>query len=95
MFSAIQEQAAYQYKEKRQPLLLAIDEALRQRITVHYNFRGQTDKEAVDYIIHKLCMAGSSKAIIDEAALSAVAGHAHGNPRVIDTIMSDALIIGS
>lgn len=141
MFRAIQEQVVYQYKEKRQPLLLAIDEAqylstgilndikmlmnykcdsincfslilcgephlnrilstpiheaLRQRITVHYNFKGLTDQEAVDYIIHKLCMAGSSKAVINEAALSAVAGHAHGNPRVIDTIMSDALIIGS
>ena len=50
---------------------------------------------SLSYIIHKLCKAGSSKAVIDDAALSAVAGHAHGNPRVIDTIMSDALIIGS
>ncbi len=141
MFKAIQEQVAYQYREKRQPLLLAIDEAqylstsilndikmlmnykcdsincfslilcgephlnhilstpiheaLRQRISVHYNFGGLTDTEAIAYILHKLRIAGSSRAIINEAALNAVAGHAHGNPRIIDTIMSDALIIGS
>ena len=70
-------------------------EALRQRITVHYDFRGLSDDEAVRYIIHKLSCAGSSKAIIEEAALMAVAGHAHGNPRVIDSVMTDALNIGA
>lgn len=141
MFKSIQEQVWYLYKEKRQPLLLIIDEAqylstgilddikmlmnygydsincfalilcgeshlnsilrkpvheaLRQRITVHYNYKGLSDSETVEYIIHKLNSAGSSKAIIDEAALSAVAGHAHGNPRIIDNIMSDAIVIGS
>lgn len=141
MFKNIQEQIWYLYKEKRQPLLLAIDEAqylstgilddikmlmnyeydsincftlilcgeshlnsilrkpvheaLRQRITVHYNYKGLSDKETVNYIIHKITSAGSSKAIIEDAALNAVAGHAHGNPRTIDNIMSDAIVIGA
>ena len=140
MFKAIQEQIYYLYHEKRQPLLLAIDEAqylshgilndikmlmnygydsvncftlilcgeshlnailrkpvheaLRQRITVHYNYQGLSDEESTAYIIHKLNCAGSSKAIISEAALSAVAGHTHGNPRLIDNLMTDALAIG-
>ena len=140
-FRSIQEQIYYLYHEKRQPLLLAIDEAqflstsilndikmlmnqkydsvncftlilcgesylnhtlskqihesLRQRITVHYDFQGLSDEEAVEYIIHKLQSAGSSKAVIEEAALMAVAGHAHGNPRMIDSIMTDALNIGA
>lgn len=140
-FRAIQEQIYYLYHEKRQPLILAIDEAqflstsilndikmlmnqkydsvncftlilcgesylnhiltkqmheaLRQRITVHYDFKGLSDDEAVRYIIHKLNSAGSSKAIIEESALLAVAGHSHGNPRVIDSIMTDALNIGA
>ncbi len=140
-FRAIQEQIYYLYREKRQPLLLAIDEAqflstsilndikmlmnqkydsvncftlilcgesylnhtlskqiheaLRQRITVHYDFQGLSDEEAVQYIIHKLTSAGSSKAIIEEAALLAVAGHSHGNARIIDSIMTDALNIGA
>ena len=49
----------------------------------------------MEYIIHKLQSAGSSKAVIEEAALMAVAGHAHGNPRMIDSIMTDALNIGA
>lgn len=72
-----------------------VHEALRQRITVHYNYKGLTDKETISYILHKLCTAGSSKAVIEDAALSAVAGHAHGNPRLIDNIMSDAVVIGA
>ena len=71
-----------------------IHESLKQRITVHYDFSGLSDEEAVRYIIHKLETAGASKAIIDEAALMAVAGQAHGNPRMIDSIMTDALNIG-
>ena len=70
-------------------------EALRQRITVHYNYQGLSDEESVAYIVHKLDRAGSSKAVIDDAALKAVAGHAHGNPRLIDNIMSDAVAIGA
>ena len=141
MFRAIQEQVWYLYHEKRQPLLLAIDEAqylsnsilqdikmlmnhgydsvncftlilcgeshlngilrsqiheaLRQRITIHYNYQGLSDEEAEEYVIHKLNCAGSSIAIIDEPALKAVAGHTHGNPRLIDNLMSDALVIGA
>lgn len=141
MYKAIQEQIYYLYHEKRQPLLLAVDEAqylsnsilndikmlmnygydsincftlilcgeshlnailrkpiheaLRQRITVHYNYQGLSDKEVEEYVIHKLTCAGSSKAIIDEAALKAVAGHTHGNPRLIDNIMTDAIVLGA
>lgn len=141
MFKGIQEQIYYLYHEKRQPLILAIDEAqylsnsifndlkmllnygydsvncftlilcgesylndilrkqiheaLRQRITIHYNYQGLSDDESMAYVIHKLNCAGSSKAIIGEAALRAVASHTHGNPRLIDNLMSDALVIGA
>ena len=141
MFKAIQEQINYLYHEKRQPMLLAVDEAqylsqgilndlkmlmnydydskncftlilcgepqmnsilrrplneaLRQRITVHYNYQGLSDEETIHFVIHKLQCAGSSKAIIEEAALRAIAGHTHGNPRLIDNLMTDALTIGA
>lgn len=72
-----------------------VHEALRQRITVHYNYKGLSDEETVAYIVHKLCSAGSSKTIIEDAALSAIAGHARGNPRTIDNIMSDAIVVGA
>ncbi len=141
MFKEIQEQIFYLYKDKRQPLLLAVDEAqylntsifndirmlmnygydslncftlilcgeshlndilrkpvheaLRQRITVHYNFTGLNDQELADYIFHKLHISGASESIISEAALSAVHGYSQGNPRLIDNVMTDAITIGS
>ena len=141
MFKAIQDQIYYLYHEKKQPLILAVDEAqylsngilndikmlmnyqydsincftlilsgepyfnatlckpvheaLKQRITVHYNYQGLSDSEAKDYVIHKIERAGSSKAIIDEAAMNALVGNAHGNPRTLDSIMMDAIAIGA
>ncbi|MCD7842972.1 MAG: AAA family ATPase [Lachnospiraceae bacterium] len=141
MFRAIQEQIYYLYKDKRQPLLFAVDEAqflntgifndirmlmnygydslncftlilcgesylndtlrkpiheaLRQRITVHYNFAGLDDNEVAAYVSHKLRLSGASESIISDAALSAVHSYSQGSPRLIDSIMTDALTIGS
>lgn len=140
MFDAIQAQIVHLYKDKRQPLLLAVDEAqylstailndikmlmnfscdsvncftlilcgepylnntlckpvheaLRQRITVHYNFAGLSDAEVAAYIRHKIACAAGADSIIDPAALSAVHSHSQGNPRVIDNLMTQALILG-
>ena len=139
MFKAIQEQIWYLYKEKRQPLILIVDEAqylntailndlkmlmnyeydslncftlilcgesylnstlrkpvheaLRQRITVHYEFQGLSDEEVPAYVRHKIRTAGGSEQIINEAAMSALNSMSQNNPRVIDNIMSDALTI--
>ena len=139
MFRAIQDQVWYLYHEKRQPLLLAVDEAqylstgilndlkmilnygydsvncftlilcgesylnntlrkpvheaLRQRITVHYEFQGLSDEEVPAYVRHKIHFAGGSDQIINEAAMSALNSMSQNNPRVIDNIMNDALTL--
>jgi type II secretory pathway predicted ATPase ExeA len=72
-----------------------VNEALRQRIVVHYNFSGLNDHEVSDYIIHKLNTAGGGHDLIEKAAIGAVHGFARGNPRLIDNLMSDALILGA
>lgn len=141
MFRAIQDRVYYLFKEKRQPLILIIDEAqylsdgilkdlkmimnhgfdslncftlilcgeprlnhllekpiheaLKQRITVHYHFQGLSDQELADYIKHKLSLAGGSSAILGEGVISAIHGFSQGNPRLIDNLMTDALILGS
>lgn len=141
MFEAIQNQIDYLYAEKRQPLILVIDEAqylstsilndikmlmnseydsvnkftlilcaepyflntlrkpvheaLKQRITVKYNFQGLSDEEVEKYVLHKIKCAGGAASIIDEASLSAVHSNSQGNPRIIDKLMTDALIIGA
>lgn len=141
LFKAIQEQVYYLYKEKRQPLILAIDEAqelstgilndlkmlmnfrydslncftlilcgeshlnnklslpvhesVRQRITVHYDFKGLSAEEIPSYVRHKIHVAGGADSIIDDAAMASVHSLSQGNPRIIDTLMTDALTIGA
>lgn len=141
MFKSIQERVYYLYKEKKQPLLLALDEAqylnpgilrdlkmvlnqdcdsvncfsliligepylnnilekpiheaLKQRITVHYNFEGLSSEETSAYIFQKLESAGGSRGVLEDAALSAAYSYSQGNPRLIDNVMTDALTIGA
>ena len=141
MFNAIQERLYLLLKEKRRPLILAVDEAhdldprvlkdikmimnhaydslncfsllligephlnnildkpvheaLRQRITIHYNFTGLSPAETEQYIHHKLTAAGSRATIFADGVLSALHGFARGNPRLIDNVLSDMLTIGA
>jgi len=141
MFKAIQERIFYLFKEKRCPLILAIDEAqylnagilkdlkmlmnyhydslncftlilsgephlnftlekpvneaLKQRIIAHYNFDGLSPDEITEYIFHKITLAGGSKSILSQDALSVIVGFCHGNPRIIDNLLSDALMLGA
>jgi len=140
MFKALQDRIYYLYKEKKQPLILAVDEAqylsnailkdlkmlmnfkydslncftlilsgepylnrtldkaihesLRQRIIVHYSFQGLNPDEICAYIKHKIHLAGGADTIIGEDALIALCNYSSGNPRIIDTIMTDALTLG-
>lgn len=140
-FRSIQDQIYYLYKDKRQPLFLAVDEAQylntailndikmlmnygydslncftlilcgeshlnsilrkpvhearRQRITVHYDFEGVSDKEVPDYIYHKLKTAGGAPTMINDAAMSSINSLSQGNPRIVDNLMTDALTIGA
>lgn len=72
-----------------------VHEALKQRIVVHYNYTGLTEEETVDYIYSRIVAAGGSKSIIDEAAIHAVAGYCQGIPRIINSVMTNALILGA
>lgn len=140
MFKSIQDKIYYMYKDRKKPLILAIDEAqylntsilrdlkmifnqdydsvncftliltgevylnttlekpiheaLRQRVSVHYNFTGLSDVEVADYIKHKVTIAGGATSIFDKAAISAIHSHSDGNPRIIDNIATDALTLG-
>ena len=72
-----------------------VHEALRQRITVHYNYSCLSDGEVSKYILHKIQLAGASGTIIDPSALAAAHSFTQGNPRLIDNLMTDALTIGA
>ena len=68
---------------------------MKQRVTVHYNYEGLSDREIPEYIYHKLELAGGSRSIVGADALSAVHGYSEGNARKIDNLMTDALTIGA
>ena len=72
-----------------------VHESLRQRITVHYNFEGLSADETAAYITHKLEMSGASAGIMGEGTFSAIHGHSQGRPRLIDSLMTDILTLGS
>ena len=141
MFRSIQERLFFLYKDKRKPVILAIDEAqylsagilkdlkmlmnfnfdsincfslilcgetvlnhtlekpvheaLKQRITVHYDFNGLDADEVAAYIKHKLRVAGGSEIILEDGAISAIVGYSQGNPRLIDNVMRNALLLGA
>lgn len=83
-----------------QPYLISIlekpvHESLKQRIVVHYNYEGLSPDEARDYIFSRLEAAGGAHSIIDAAAVQAIANSCQGAPRLINSLMTDALILGS
>jgi type II secretory pathway predicted ATPase ExeA len=69
--------------------------ALRQRITIHYNFEGLSQDETEGYVMHKLEAAGAASSIIGDGVLAAVCGYARGNPRMVDNLMADVLTLGA
>ena len=72
-----------------------VHEALKQRIVVHYSYEGLSVDEAKDYIYSRIGVAGGARAIIEEAAVHAVANFCQGTPRIINSVLTNALILGA
>jgi type II secretory pathway predicted ATPase ExeA len=72
-----------------------LHEALRQRITVHYNYQGLSASETPEYIAHKFRLAGAAESILGEGVYQAIAGYASGKARLIDTLLIEALSLGA
>jgi type II secretory pathway predicted ATPase ExeA len=72
-----------------------VHEALKQRIVVHYNYRGLSMDETAEYIYSRIEAAGGARSIIDDAAINAVGGCSQGTPRIVNSIMTNALMLGA
>ena len=72
-----------------------VHEALKQRIVIHYNYQGLSPEEAKYYITSRIELAGGTSGIIDEASIHAVANFCQGTPRIINSVMTNALILGA
>ncbi|NQT82101.1 AAA family ATPase [bacterium] len=68
---------------------------LNQRITVRHHITPLTKKETVQYVYHRLKIAGSSGNIVfTEAALNEIYRFSGGIPRVINVLCDQALLSG-
>lgn len=80
--------------ELRATLLLPSLKQFAQRISVSYHLEALTAQETVDYIHHRLEVAGGKKDVFPESACSMVWYYSRGVPRVINTICDTALVYG-
>ena len=70
-------------------------EQLRQRITVRFHLTGLTYSEVVEYLYHRLRIAGNERAVhFTRGALREIARASRGIPRLINIICDNALLIG-
>jgi type II secretory pathway predicted ATPase ExeA len=67
-------------------------EAFKQRIGVRYCLKPLNIKEAKEYIYYRLSIAGGSRDILDPDIFTKVFKYSKGTPRIINNIMSLALL---
>ena len=65
---------------------------LAQRITARYHLTPLDERETVEYIQHRLRVAGGGAGIFDDRALSLVHGYSRGVPRLINVICDRAML---
>ncbi|HVO65815.1 MAG TPA: AAA family ATPase [Syntrophales bacterium] len=81
--------------ELRTKLCSEVIRQIRQRIVINYEICPLTEEESMDYINHRLKIAGSkSSQVFTDEALSSICRYAKGIPRVINVLCSNALDAG-
>ena len=65
---------------------------LRQRITINYNIEPLEQHEVLDYIRHRLGVAGCDKALFTMEAIKDIYAFSEGYPRLINIICDHALL---
>ncbi|HEY7293039.1 MAG TPA: AAA family ATPase [Vicinamibacterales bacterium] len=67
---------------------------LQRRATVQVRLDALPPNELSDYIVHRLGIAGCSRAVFDRSAVSRIHELSHGNPRAANRICDRALVRG-
>lgn len=78
-------------KRLRDTLKKAVYESFRQRIVAHYDCKGLSPDETYRYVIHKLQFADAQPGIVTPALCTKLCEIAHGIPRKVDQLMTNAL----
>ncbi len=72
-----------------------VHEALRQRITVSYNFTGLSRDELDNYITSRISIAHGQSNIFTAQAIETIYNSSNGSIRVVNNIITKSLIIAS
>jgi type II secretory pathway predicted ATPase ExeA/tetratricopeptide (TPR) repeat protein len=80
--------------EFNRTLMSADCRALRQRITLTYNIKPLTEPETLQYIRHRLKVAGTEAEIFHRKAVGEICRFSQGYPRLINIICDHALLTG-
>ncbi len=80
--------------ELKQSLLLPECRALRQRVTLFYDIQPLSEDEMVQYIGHRLRVAGSQAQLFTSDAIHEIHRSSRGYPRLINIICDHALLTG-
>ncbi len=68
--------------------------ALRQRIGMWYHLTNLNEKETINYIKHRIKIAGGKPSIFSESAMKYIFEKTNGVPRIINTLATNSLLVG-
>ncbi|NOX20919.1 MAG: AAA family ATPase [Nitrospirae bacterium] len=74
--------------------VLSLDEPLKQRVAVRIKLKSFNLENTVDYIKHRLHIAGENDGIFTEDALQLIFQYSKGIPRLINTLCDNAMLEG-
>lgn len=74
--------------------VLSLDEPLKQRVAMRVPLRPFNEDNTVEYIRHRLHIAGGEETLFLDSALREVYKYSKGIPRLINTICDNALLEG-
>ena len=74
--------------------VLSLDEPLKQRVAVRIKLTAYSEENTLDYIKHRLEVAGRALNIFTPEAIKLVYKYSKGSPRLINTICDNALLEG-
>ncbi len=80
--------------ELNKTLMEERNKAVRQRISVHHHIEPLNEPETLEYIRHRLKVAGSRNEILSPEAMRRVHAFSSGYPRLINIICDHALLTG-
>jgi type II secretory pathway predicted ATPase ExeA len=78
--------------EFRRRVLMAVHEALNQRVVVRHHLSGLERDELHDYMAHRLRLAGTELILFDSQAIEAIYQATNGVPRKVNELAHHALI---